>query len=207
MNGLWKEKLGGWNAKGCRRKSQSRKNTLRDKGRALIHAQDKRKDVGIWEEGDIEYINKEPSFKYSDWSEIWSVAVAKDINYSKSFYAILYKDVWYDYITYEMLKEQQLIKKLDFIEKEEFQFENPIERKNDNGYLWASAKSTMFIYGKPISNWKRLTFYNDGKRRKIAQKIASSKDRALLRTWINKGDWDAEIGSHALSKSILWEIW
>ena len=36
MNGLWKEQLSGWNTKDSRRKKQTRKNTLRDKSRAIL---------------------------------------------------------------------------------------------------------------------------------------------------------------------------
>ena len=40
MNGLWKEAVGGWNHKDSKRKRQSRKHTLKDKGRALLNAYD-----------------------------------------------------------------------------------------------------------------------------------------------------------------------
>ena len=36
MTGLWKEELSGWNNKDHRRKKQTRKNTLRDKSRAIL---------------------------------------------------------------------------------------------------------------------------------------------------------------------------
>ena len=36
MNGLWKENLSGWNNKDQKRKSQTRKDTLRDKGRFIL---------------------------------------------------------------------------------------------------------------------------------------------------------------------------
>ncbi len=36
MNGLWKESLCGWNHKDSRRRKQTRKNTIRDKGRAIL---------------------------------------------------------------------------------------------------------------------------------------------------------------------------
>ena len=67
MQGLWKENLGGWNHKDTKRKRQSRKNTLRDKGRALLNVYDsyrhgsKKVNPNIFrEEGvvDVEIINK-----------------------------------------------------------------------------------------------------------------------------------------------------
>lgn len=36
MNGLWKENISGWNKKDIKRKSQKRKDTLRDKGRFIL---------------------------------------------------------------------------------------------------------------------------------------------------------------------------
>lgn len=40
MNGLWKETVGGWNHKDSKRKRQTRKHLLRDKGRALLNTYD-----------------------------------------------------------------------------------------------------------------------------------------------------------------------
>lgn len=42
--------------------------------------------------------------------------------------------------------------------------------------------------------------------KKIYKKIASSKDRRIKRDYLNKMDWDTEIPTHKISKSILWEI-
>lgn len=64
-----------------------------------------------------------------------------------------------------------------------------------------------FIYSKPLSSWKRMTFFNDGKRRKYAQNYANRMDRRNIKAWINKHDTSKELKTHALSKSILWEIW
>lgn len=63
-----------------------------------------------------------------------------------------------------------------------------------------------FLYGKILPDWKRWTFYNDGKRRKHGQKLVNGILRASVRNWITKEDWDAEIKTHAYSKSISWLI-
>ena len=64
MNGLWKETVGGWNHKDSKRKRQTRKHTLRDKGRALLHTYDsfrrgsKKEDDNIFrEEGIVEVVD------------------------------------------------------------------------------------------------------------------------------------------------------
>ena len=62
MNGLWKETVGGWNHKDSKRKRQTRKHLLRDKGRALLNTYDsyrrrgsRREDVDIFRtEGVVE---------------------------------------------------------------------------------------------------------------------------------------------------------
>jgi len=63
-----------------------------------------------------------------------------------------------------------------------------------------------FFYGKILPDWKRGTFYNDGKRRKHGQKLVNGILRASVRNWITKEDWGAEIKTHAYSKSISWLI-
>lgn len=63
MNGSWKETVGGWNHKDSKRKRQTRKHTLRDKGKALLKTYDsfrngsKKEDENIFrEEGAVEVI-------------------------------------------------------------------------------------------------------------------------------------------------------
>jgi hypothetical protein len=63
-----------------------------------------------------------------------------------------------------------------------------------------------YLYGKLLPDWKRNTLYNDGKRRKLGQKIANGSDRAIIRDWISKGDWDKVIPTHSYSKSIAWFV-
>jgi len=207
MNGRWKENIGGWNHKDSKRKAQTRKNTLRDKARVLIHSVDKRKNIDIWEESDIEIIEEKVNYKQSDFYEVWSVNTGDyyDDKRSKSFYAIEYNGKWFDYITYDEMDRH--IYKLNFIKKEEFELDIPREEYKNYPY-WnrANTNSTTFLYGSPIYDWRILTFYNDGKRRKIAQKMASRKDRQNIRQWINNEDWFSEIKTHYLSKSIAWEI-
>jgi hypothetical protein len=81
-----------------------------------------------------------------------------------------------------------------------------IERKNEVT-VEDFQEDGDFIYGKPISSWKRMTFFNDGKRRKFAQNWANRMDRRNIKAWLNKHDISLEVKTHALSKSIAWEIW
>lgn len=43
-------------------------------------------------------------------------------------------------------------------------------------------------------------------RRKVAQLIVNSKDRAILRDYLRKADWEKEVPTHCYSKSINWMI-
>lgn len=74
MNGLWKETVSGWNHKDSKRKRQTRKHTLRDKGRAILNTYDsfgsgsKKENANIFrEEGIVEvvsvYENKSPIYE------------------------------------------------------------------------------------------------------------------------------------------------
>lgn len=74
MNGLWKETVSGWNHKDSKRKRQTRKHTLRDKGRALLNTYDsfrrgsRKENADIFrEEGVVEvvtvYENKSPVYE------------------------------------------------------------------------------------------------------------------------------------------------
>lgn len=81
--------------------------------------------------------------------------------------------------------------------------ERAIERKNKIEVKDYDSDGD-FIYGKPLPSWKRMTFFNDGKRRKYCQQEANSADRMAIRTFIENQDWEAEIKTHACSKSIAW---
>ena len=116
-----------------------------------------------------------------------------------------FRNKWYDEYTGEEIIADE-IKKLDILYKEETIFNDPIVERVYKGFGTFDA-GEIYIYGKFIPHWKRMTFYNDGKRRKIAQKRASSMDRQNIRKWISDEDWAAEVKNHALSKSILWEIY
>ena len=210
MNGLWKENLGGWNHKDSKRKKQSRNNTLRDKGRALLKIQET-KDIGIREEGDVEYIDPKKVYKNNFYIEIWKIIISKEDEYlfkntSKIRYAYLWNNSWYDDYNDEKIISDN-IDKLEFIYSTELIFDEEIKIKEPSYYWGAGSITTTFLFDKPLPYWKQRTFYNDGKRRKYAQKYASSMDRANLKEWVRKEDWDSEIKTHALSKSILWEIW
>lgn len=69
-------------------------------------------------------------------------------------------------------------------------------------------RERLFAYGKPLSVnfWHEFGFWST-KARKYAQKKAHHMDRQNIRTYISKGEWDKEIKTHALSKSIAWEVY
>ena len=157
MNGLWKEKLGGWNHKDSKRKKQTRNNMYRDRGRQLIHAFDGYNRVNLADE------------------TVFRIEKAQRITYDAGNYVSPYSG--------ELIPSKMVTR--DFTHRSD----------------------KKFMYGKYLPNWKWYTFFGDGKRRGIAQRYANSKDRLRLREWIQKGDWDKDIPTHYLSKSIAWEVW
>jgi len=68
-------------------------------------------------------------------------------------------------------------------------------------------RERLFAYGKPLSEnfWNEFGFYRC--KRKEAQKIVNGMDRQNLRTFIKNENWDAEIKTHAYSKSIAWMVY
>jgi len=80
-----------------------------------------------------------------------------------------------------------------------------IERKNKI-IIIDNDSDGDFMYGKPLPSWRWYRFYDDGKRRKYAQKLANRMDRRNIKAWINKKDISIPLKTHHLSKSIAWEI-
>ncbi len=232
MDGLWKEKIGGWNSKDSKRKSQTRNNTLRDKGRALLNVYNghktQKEDTNIFrEESVVEWTsNKVRTFKEFK-IEIWKVATpgsvrrvlicAEGVNHwttvdgkDKIRTAYKYNNTWYDYFDDSEINQVTPLAKID---EEGINWDEELpryvpERESKKYHYWSRHYSGDgdFLYNKPLPYWKRSTFYNDGKRRKIGQKIANSIDRSNIRKYITDGDWNKEIKTGAYSKSIAWLV-
>ena len=264
MQGLWKENLGGWNHKDTKRKRQSRKNTLRDKGRALIRAFDYRCDkecpevfrnTGELEDNKITYINvptyesvvKKIQIKYpkvdkddnrivlyrdSNWIdstgkvryhtyeypqyEYRTVLAYEDHNYHKRSN----KDgLWKDpYSNENVLKGISLTRTQSRnIEISTIHCTNQVVKLDLSDFIysytstyrsrWRFRKGGItLMYGKPLYDYVRWSFYNDGKRRKIGQKFANRMTRVRVKQWIRNGDFEKEIKNHPYEKSIDWLI-
>ncbi len=218
MNGTWKDDVSGWNNKDTRRKKQTRKTYLKDRGLYLS----RKEPLGIVRyESTVEHIEEEYKYKRSGFVETWKIEVETFVrsitNWNSIFVqnicstnirtAYNFNGVWYDEYTNEIIKGT--VKKLDFLWKKEIEIDQPKKVPKRRNWVWSrySSSNKMFINNKPVESWFRWTWYDDGKRRKVAQKIANSKDKTALRNWIAKEDWDAEIKTHALSKSIAWEVY
>ncbi len=213
MQGQWKLNLGGWNSKDTKRKSQTRNQYLNDRG-LYYSRKEPKKSVRL--EYEVEKFDEEPIYKKSGWVETWRIETSNyigkvrsydspfvDYIYSKNLRTAFYNGRWYDEYSGEEIKGD--IKKLSFLWKEEIQYQIPTKKSRKN-YRNSSSKELLFVNNKPVPDWKRWSFYNDGKRRKFAQKYANSMDRQNIRSWISKQDWEEELTTHALSKSIAWEI-
>ena len=220
MQGKWKNDLGSWNSKDTKRKSQTRNQYLKDRG--LWYSRSDYKDLPIHNirvENEVQHFDEEKVYKKSGWIETWRISVSRytgqvdDYNslfiesiYSGNIRTAYWNNGWRDEYTNEPIIGD--IRKLSFLWKEEVQFDIPEEepKRKRQSWYYSSSKEILFIDDKPVSSWKRWTFYNDGKRRKFAQKYATSMDRQNTRNWITKEEWDTEIKTHALSKSIAWEV-
>lgn len=86
-------------------------------------------------------------------------------------------------------------------EKVDFRYESDIQGWRDS--------STAFMYGKPLLEdwWNIYGRMWSTRRRKWCQSYANSKDRRIVRDWIIVGDYDIEMNTHELSKTIDWLVW
>lgn len=257
MTGLWKETVGGWNHKDSKRKRQTRKHTLRDKGRALLKTYDsfrsgsRKEDTDIFrEEGVVEVVtvreNKSPIYesnvkKYRvcypevneadkrlvDLIEYTSVLCDGSINHYKyekerkvyasftgyyDFSEQCYKDEYTGnkvsclenlsntqkgYLNVEEIYSTSRVVKLDI---------SSYKKYEESVYDRSFYNTREFLYNKPLYNYVRRSFYNDGARRKFGQKLANRMSRNKCKQWIRNGDFDKEIESHPYEKSIAWLI-
>jgi len=226
MNGTWKENIAGY-SKDCRRKKQTRKHTLKDKAKWHIKHSEirwkiKKSSSRTKIEGDIKCNFDNLKVKKELYVPVFVIEV-DNYKYSKTLgddykvkpegffegntkQAFRYRNDWYDIYTYK--KIEGIIKPLNKIDTIYIPWdENLQDTENKNGCRISTTK-TIFLYGKPlcVNYWNEYGFWST-KARKYAQKKANSMDRQRVRNYIAEGDWDKEIKTHHLSKSIAWEIY
>jgi len=233
MNGLWKENVSGWDRKGNRRRKTSRNNTIRDKGRAILRNFDETEDIPrnhrcrnkpeILTNSTITEHTYSGSFygytngSYPEYVKTFKVRVhyktfLSDVENTITFEAFFNNGKWCTTDKRDIFRLVSATYKDFFVEKVRMTGELRLDwtkekTRNNKVSVNNHGEGTTYLYGKPLPDWKRMTLYNDGKRRKYAQKYASSMDRQNIRKWCDARDWDAEVKTHALSKSVLWEIW
>lgn len=210
MKGAWKNNIGGYNLKNQKRKKQTYKHMLRDNGKQIFKNRDKVTENLYREENVNECIytlNGEYPDKYPvyDSAEAW-VVEQEGVKYSVYNHP---KKGFLDFYTHKPVKLENseysppitLIKYLGDVEIKDIDWSYELkERKYRIGY-----NQKEFVYGK-LTHKKSINF-DDGKRRKIAQKFAHRRDRRLLKAFINEGDWDKEVKTHPTSKSIAYDVW
>lgn len=146
-----------------------------------------------------------------NWYETEDTEVVSIKAYKKGITA--YNEHWYEAETHKPIREfleltYRQYWKIEVFEVHklgeiELDWTKELERRN-KVHTSEIEEGTDYIYGKPVPAWQKWTWYNDGKRRKVCQGLANSADRAAVRTYIENEDWDAEIRTHACSKSIGW---
>jgi len=233
MNGLWKETVSGWDRKGNKRRKQTRNNTIRDKARQIIHIYSEENDVNdkysrksdkavltnsaitVHKFTGSSYMSSTRT-KYPEYVQMWKIRYHYgSLGESKVCEAFLNNGKWllrdkhtlsYSFEVSWFKQREEFVERicpLDMFKPDWTKERAYKNRKSEN----INVYGTTYLYSKPLPDWKRSTFYDDGKRRKYAQKYANSMDRQKIREWIGHKDWDKEVKTHALSKSILWEIW
>jgi len=229
MNGTWKENISGYDRKGNKRRKQSRKHTLKDKAKwhikHTIYSKQTNNKLSnkTYIEGNVEFIPAMVKNHKELYVDVWTVDV-DNYDYSKTLdeYCFLppagyfegnnkiafeYNNAWYDIYTHTYIKG--IIKPLNKIDTIYLNWdENKPKIVEYKGYCGVDTKETIYLYNKPLSVkfWNIYGFYST-KARKYAQKKVNHIDRQNVRTYISESNWDKEIKTHALSKSIAWEIY
>lgn len=220
MNGYWKNSIGGWNHKDSKRKKQTRKNYIRDRGKILhkLFIRDSKKRERLVNE-DIYRVENEVTYirtyghiwpemlKPKNTVEVWKVLYNDKIYIVWEHYGSYYDDVTNEYIDFKIEFDSHNFRKIELLDIVGYDNSGELEKANKvfNSLYRCNLTKKEFFLGKPLL--KKDINWDDGKRRGYYQKEAHSKDRASLRDWISKGDWDSEIKTHADSKSIDWSVW
>ena len=211
MQGMWQTKISGESKKGKRKKIK-RKHILRDKALWYMRNHDKKELKEFKTEGknNIVHTFKNP-YKQTH-ADVYLVAFSKyiDIEYTKQpstkvLEVFKYKNGFYTLDKKEFLYGNVVV--LGKIGNIEICLDNDkpdfLTRK-----LYTGEKPTYFLYNKPLPKkvWDMYGAYFSTQR-KYWQRQVHKRDRQNVRNYIKKADWDDEIKTHELSKSIEWQIW
>lgn len=210
MKGTWKQELGGWNHKDSRRKKQTRKNFLRDNGRYYtMHAEECN---SCRTEGEVE-VGTIDTFKHGETKNIYKIRINKYMdNYSLRtayFTGLLHYDPrWYDAFTHEYIDMwgRGKFEILGIAWTEYTHYDEP--KIVNRGYRYSGRgwyKETLFVAGLPYYDWDRWNQCKDFNT-KWATKSVNRANRAKVRTYLEHGDWDAEIKQHPCTKTVAWMV-
>ena len=214
MQGVWKNRLGGWNHKNQNRKKQTRKHMLKDKGEFLNIHSEELDSVKIYGEMKIELNTSKKSSPHTKLVDVQYVEFERYALFGgshKKHILAYFSDGWIDYYTdrpilfrWSKISPQKILFKKELVIDKD---DKPISPIKDIPFILYSGGESIHIFGKPVEKWKINTFYRHTRIRSKIKKIANSKDRIRVRNWISNKCWDSEIKTHSLGKSILWEVW
>jgi len=211
MNGTWKEQLGGYDSKGTRRKRQARKHILKDKIKAL--------EKTFWRESSSEIV--EEKNKYSSDVDIFKIQVKRFIEdvrpyygeYVESVYSTSIREAyfllgWRDAYTDKLIENCQEVKTLSFLYSKHLVFDEYLEQKPRRVRPSKWKTNILFVYGKAIPfKYTRDYYVVPTSLKKGLAKIVNGKDRMRVKDYIHNADWDANIGTHSLSKDYHFYAW
>lgn len=227
MHGTWKENIDGYDRKGNRRKRHTSKHTLNDK--AMWHIKNEtynRKnsiDTGAARvEGGVIVTQDMVKNKKHLYVDVWTVDVD---NYDRNECGVSIGDIidgcfegntktafnyrggWYDIYTQEPI--QGCVKELNKIDTIYLDWDESLpDIVEKRGYYGYSTEETIYLYNKPLPvDWHNIFGFWSTKARKYAQKKVNHMDRQRVRDYLAIGDWDEDVKTHSLSKSIAWEIY
>lgn len=221
MKGLWKENMSGWDAKGNKRKKQTRKQTVKDNYEFLSGAKD---DVlaaaGILTTDKKFLLINEYKESEAIFHRVFKIRVIRGAynNYSwTTSYDAYQQTDYYGKLWWRCSKTHEWICAIDKKSRYDYKDVEVIREietlviRNDNP-KWYSTFSDFhntgdkeFYYGKELGfqgKWWRRG--NPGK--KYWSNYSNRSKRRNSKAYCNKSYWDTEIKTNALDKSIAWAI-
>lgn len=216
MKGLWKENLGGWNAKGGKRKKQTRKQTLKDSYDYLSKTPDDRLEADgilVYDKKFLlinEYKESEAIFlrvfkiRVSNGRYAWTSTSAYDAYQQTDYYGKVW---WRCSKTHEWICAADKKSKYDYKDVEVIREVETLVIRNDDP-KWYSTFSEFtgdaeFYYGKELGFqgkwWRR-----GNPRKKYWSNYSNRVERRNSFDYCKKGDWDTEVQKGHYSKSIAW---
>jgi hypothetical protein len=223
MKGLWKEKVSGFSRKGDKRKKFTKKHHIKDNIKALYnqyHRTDNSKRfIPMYNKNKNSILVKTYTIETPEkaiWLIKYTPRVTTKLRKQKTVevlvkYVQIGKRSIERYPIYIKTSDGKNLQphqyeKLDFIKK--FEVVKPKVTTKEKYVVTNSLSNHTMLYGKYLnSNWSYEYGFWCSRVKKFYQKYEHHKERANIKNWVKKEDWDTVPKDKNLNRNINWIIW